>query len=247
MSKERAKQARGVIERKLDSGSIKQRSTTYGKTLDYIEGHTVIALLNEAFDYAWSFEIVSSEVVQGHDYKSPKGGPTKLGNKYVKVLGRLRIPGISADDIVKEQYGTKQMMGATDVQEAAFKAATTDALKKCATLVGIGAQLYSDTAAEEDVETSVSSGRSADDVEGLRGEEPEEPEEPAKKSDLNKEHVEEIKELKAKLGIVKNEDLNTFVSEATKGKLKSYKDISNSNAKSVIDTMRASITTGVSS
>ncbi len=242
MSKERIKQARGVIERKLEPSSIKQRATTYGKTLDYIEGHTVIALLNEAFDYAWSFEIVSSEVVQGHDYKPPRGGATKPGHKYVKVLGRLRIPGISTEEVIKEQYGTKQMFGATDVQETAFKAAATDALKKCATLVGIGAQLYSDPPSEEDVETPTTSGRSADDIAGLRGEEPEEP----VKVDLKEEYVEEIKELKAKLGIVKNEDLNTFVSEATKGQLKSYKDISNSNAKAVIDTMRASIKTGVS-
>ncbi len=241
MSSTEVEKARKVIERKLDSSSIKQRATSYGKTLDYIEGHTVIALLNEAFDYQWSFEIVSAEVIQGHDYKPPRGGQTKPGNKYVKVLGRLRVPGLG--DVVKEQYGTKQMLGPTDTQEVAFKAATTDALKKCATLVGIGAQLYSDTLPEEEVEVPGSSGRGTDDIAGLRGEEPEEP---VKKSDLKEEYVEEIKELKAKLGIARNVDLNPFVSEATKGKLKSYKDISNSNAKAVIEAMRSQMTTGVS-
>lgn len=42
-----------------------------------------------------------------------------------KVLGRLTVPGLA----IKEQYGSKVLVGGATEQESAFKSASTDALK----------------------------------------------------------------------------------------------------------------------
>lgn len=135
--------AKEVLEEKLNPKWVKQR--TQGKTtLSYIGGHTVIRLLNKAFNYQWSFEIVSEEIVQSIPKfnKYAKEGQEKFEDQppVAKVLGRLTVPGLG----VKEQYGSKVLIGGASEQESAFKSASTDALKKCASLFGIGLELYGD-------------------------------------------------------------------------------------------------------
>lgn len=152
-----------VIKRPLEKSWIKER--TQGKAkLSYIGGNTVINLLNEAFDYAWSFEIVSEEVVEslpkpmfsgwGNNRKPvlDSNGNQKMEPQapVAKVLGRLTVPGFG----VKEQYGSKVIIGGASEQESCFKAASTDALKKCATLFGIGIQLYEDDSVPSESTTS---------------------------------------------------------------------------------------------
>jgi hypothetical protein len=145
--------AKETLEAKLNPQWIKQRQQG-GATLSYIGGHTVIRLLNKAFNYQWSFEIVSEEVKQSVPKASfdgwGKNRKPKLdaqGNQIfeaqppvAKVLGRLTVPGVG----VKEQYGSKVLIGGATEQESAFKSASTDALKKCASLFGIGLELYGD-------------------------------------------------------------------------------------------------------
>lgn len=145
-------QAQKVIEAKLNPQWIKQRQQG-GTTLSYIGGHTVIRLLNKAFNYQWSFEVISEEVKPslpkpmfdgwGKNRKAvidPATGLQKMEPQppVAKVLGRLTIPGIG----VKEQWGSKVLIGGATEQESAFKSASTDALKKCASLLGIGLELY---------------------------------------------------------------------------------------------------------
>lgn len=134
-------EATKVLEAKLDKRWIKER--TVGKTtLSYIGGQTVIRLLNKAFNYQWSFEVVTEEVVKSmpkHN-KWAKNGQAEWEEQppVAKVLGRLTVPGLG----VKEQYGSKILIGGASEQESAFKSAGTDALKKCASLFGIGLELY---------------------------------------------------------------------------------------------------------
>lgn len=67
----------------------------------------------------------------------------------VHVLGRLIIPGFG----VREQWGSKSLIGGYTEQESAFKSAATDAFKKCAAEFGIALQLWDseeDLAARED-------------------------------------------------------------------------------------------------
>ena len=118
---------RQLLESTFPTDQIKQRNGNFGKTLEYIEGHSVIQRLNEAFDGCWSFEIVSHEILEDE----------------VIVQGKL-----SADGVVKTQFGSSSITrakegGAVISLADDLKAAATDSLKKCATLLGVGLYLYS--------------------------------------------------------------------------------------------------------
>ncbi len=119
---------RELLEKPFSPEQIKQREGNFGKTLDYVEGHTIIQRLNDAFDANWSFAILKHEIIKETDE--------------VFVLGRL-----SAGDIVKTQFGSSRITRARETGEAIslsddLKAAATDALKKAATLLGVGLCLY---------------------------------------------------------------------------------------------------------
>ena len=118
---------RALLEQPFESTQIRQRKGRNG-VLDYVEGHTVIARLNAALDGAWSFEVTHHEVREDE----------------VVVLGKL-----SADGITKMQFGVSQLTrekasGAVVSLGDDLKAAATDALKKCATFLGVGLHLYAD-------------------------------------------------------------------------------------------------------
>ncbi len=119
---------RELLEKPFAPDQIKQREGNFGRMLDYIEGHTIIQRLNDAFDAEWSFRIISHEIVKEVDE--------------VLVLGELK-----AFDIVKSQFGSSKIKKARETGEIIsladdLKAAATDALKKTATLLGIGLHLY---------------------------------------------------------------------------------------------------------
>lgn len=103
---------------------VKQREGQNGKMLSYVETHTVIARLNEGCD-AWSFE-----VVQHHVYKTE-----------VVVIAKLL-----ADGLIKMAFGgaaiTIDRNGKAVSLADDLKAAASDALKKCASLLGVGLELY---------------------------------------------------------------------------------------------------------
>jgi hypothetical protein len=92
--------------------------------LSYIETHAVIARLNEGCD-AWSFEIVRHEI---HDAE-------------VVVLGKL-----TADGVVKTAFGGSAITRGQDGEPVSLaddlKSATSDAIKKAASLLGVGLELY---------------------------------------------------------------------------------------------------------
>ena len=118
---------RQLLEQPFAPQEIKQRDGNFGKTIEYIEGHAVIKRLNDAFDGSWSFQVKSHEILESE----------------VVVLGELK-----ADGIVKSQFGSSTVTRAKnsgDIVSLAgdLKAASTDCLKKCATLFGVGLHLYS--------------------------------------------------------------------------------------------------------
>ena len=123
---------RQLLEQPFSAEQIKQRQGNFGQTLDYVSGYTVIERLNEAFESQWSFEIVQHEVQQDE----------------VIVIGRL-----TAEGIVKCQFGSSRITRVKDTDEIIsladdLKSAATDALKKCASLLGVGLHLYSDKSAD---------------------------------------------------------------------------------------------------
>jgi hypothetical protein len=119
---------RELLEKPFDPEQIKQREGSFGKMLDYIEGHSVIQRLNDAFDAKWSFEIARFDMLEDKDE--------------IIVLGKL-----TANGIVKSQFGSSRITKARETGEVIsladdLKAAATDAIKKCATLMGVGLHLY---------------------------------------------------------------------------------------------------------
>ena len=86
---------RELLEKPFAPEQIKQREGNFGKTLDYIEGHSVIQWLNDAFESEWSFEILEHEIQKDTDE--------------VIVLGKL-----SAGNVVKSQFGSSRITRARE-------------------------------------------------------------------------------------------------------------------------------------
>lgn len=145
---------------------IKERDAGGGKTLSYIAGSTVIDRLNNIFGHAWNWEVKSFWIEKGQPFfvKKNKYSLTHLtdnelstnekGDKglvvdqggIAHVLGTLTIMTKDSEGypytIVKEGFGSKSVIGKQSEQESIFKAASTDALKKAASMLGIGLDLY---------------------------------------------------------------------------------------------------------
>jgi hypothetical protein len=117
---------RQLLEDPFTPAQIKHRKGNFNRTLAYIEAPAVITRLNDAFDGAWSFDILEHHILQ----------------EEVLVLGRL-----TAEGITKTQFGSSQITRKKESGEIIslgddLKAAATDALKKAATLLGVGLHLY---------------------------------------------------------------------------------------------------------
>jgi len=130
---------------------VKEYTTESGKVFKYIPTHAVIERLNEVTTQSWSFEIVKRQLVENE----------------VIVHGRLTVTGrFSNDEPASSRSGeeedsktrsfasdyyyyseSRDQFGSCSFQEDmskgdTFKAAASDALKKCATEFGVGLELY---------------------------------------------------------------------------------------------------------
>ena len=120
-----------IVKRSTPPEFVKQRMGRGGLTLDYVEVGYVVDQLNEAFNFMWDFEIEGE----------------KVGTTQVWVKGKLRVH-VSPDvSIVKTAFGgadIKKSRETGDVIDIAddLKAASADALKKAASLLGIAADVY---------------------------------------------------------------------------------------------------------
>ncbi len=121
---------RALLEKPFEPSQIKQRQGKFGHILDYVEGHVVTSRLNEAFDGNWSFDVVKYRILKDTDE--------------VLVLGKL-----TAEGVTKMAFGSKEIERSKDTKAIVslgddLKSASTDALKKAASLLGVGLYLYSD-------------------------------------------------------------------------------------------------------
>jgi len=124
---------RELLEKPFDKSQIKQRKGNFGDMIDYVEAHAVIQRLNDSFEGQWSFEIITQENTAGE----------------LVVLGKLTAEGVS-----KAQFGSKKITTNSKTGEVIsigddWKAAASDALKKTASLFGVGLHLYGGTEKEE--------------------------------------------------------------------------------------------------
>lgn len=107
--------------------AIKQREGRGHKMLSYVAGETVIKRLNEATGNRWDLQVeaIWSDTMPG-------------GQTVMLARVRLTLPGLGA----REHIGV-QVIGERDGEDM-YKGAITDALKKAATLFGVGLELYED-------------------------------------------------------------------------------------------------------
>jgi hypothetical protein len=117
-----------VLTRPLPKDKIQTRPGKGGLAFSYITPDFVIDILNEAFGSEWNTRIVSHAVFADN----------------VAVVGlELSVPTTDGKYVAKQQFGSCEITRGLDVGSA-FKGAASDALKKCATLLGLGLELYKD-------------------------------------------------------------------------------------------------------
>lgn len=147
----------------IPSTLIKQRDGGGGKMLSYISGSTVTDMLNKAFGYMWDWDVDKEWLQDGVPFfnkysKLPDSEKVTLANgnrgsweeqgPVAHVKGRLTVYFVDEEGkerkITKVGYGSKAVIGKQSEQDSIFKSAGTDALKKAASLLGIGLELYRD-------------------------------------------------------------------------------------------------------
>jgi|WetSurMetagenome_2_1015567.scaffolds.fasta_scaffold01987_6 hypothetical protein len=122
---------------------IKEKPGRGGFKLKYVETGYMIDRLNKIFNYMWSFEVVEKTQNQSLTQVQVRG----------RLTGYIVIPTTPpiVQAIVKEQYGGSDIKrfgqghplagSPMDIADD-YKSATSDALKKCASMLGIAADLY---------------------------------------------------------------------------------------------------------
>jgi hypothetical protein len=102
--------------------ALEKREGGSGKFFTYIKTHAVINRLNHACGYQWDFRIIEQH----------------FEAQVLICRGELTIPGL----------GTRAQVGVQKISpnggEDLLKGAASDCLKKCATLFGVGIELYGD-------------------------------------------------------------------------------------------------------
>ena len=117
---------------------VKLRPAKGGGQWKYVSGGYVTQVLNSLFGFNWSFTI---------DTSMTEALEVATKTKTVVLKGTLKVL-IGEQWIVKEQYGRKEVAFKKGTQEPLdfgndVKAAATDAKKKCASELGLFADVYS--------------------------------------------------------------------------------------------------------
>lgn len=117
---------------------IKKRKGRGGKEFDYIPVGITIKVLNSVFGFNWSFEITKEEIISVA--------------KQVLVKGKLKVRLQDGQEIIKEQFASKEIqMYSKDNPRAGeyisigddFKGAASLCLTKCASMFGLFSDIYS--------------------------------------------------------------------------------------------------------
>lgn len=118
------------ITQKTPKQFIKERPGPGGVRLSYVEVGYVINILNQAFGWNWDFRVLDQQI----------------GNKQVWVRGELTVR-TNNSTIIKGQYGGSDIKFNRSTGEPVsiaddLKAAASDCLKKCASLMGIAGDIF---------------------------------------------------------------------------------------------------------
>lgn len=126
---------RRIASQQTPKNEIRVRVGRGGMQLKYTDGAYVIRTLNAAFGWDWDFVADSEELLTNN------GQPFE-----VKVRGTLTVR-LDGKAVTKTQYGCQPIEMLKNGQAPVsigdcYKGAATDALKKCASLLGIALDLY---------------------------------------------------------------------------------------------------------
>lgn len=135
----------GKLASKFPEAFVKRKSVSYGnkeRIFEYIPGDKIIERLNNVFELNWNFRVKEKSVYDD------------IGQ--ICVLGSLEvIMPDSGERIIKEQWGSAIIStyenGKVICIGDDIKSATTDALKKCATMLGVALYLYDSTNESQDL------------------------------------------------------------------------------------------------
>jgi len=112
---------------------IKQRVGSYGKKLDYIEYTSIVKRLN-SLDVHWNFRVISHQIVEDECIC--------LGELTLDIDGGITKHGFGSKKITRNTEGKSLNIGDD------YKSSSSSALRKAASLLGMGLYLY-DSPAEE--------------------------------------------------------------------------------------------------
>lgn len=110
---------------------VRTRKGKGGQDWDYVTGVYVTKVLNYVFGWNWDFEIIKQEIVADQ----------------VVTTGKLTVRSPKGDTIIKNQVGRSDIKIMKDGKKYLdigndYKASATDALKKCASMLGIASDIY---------------------------------------------------------------------------------------------------------
>lgn len=121
---------------KTPAAHVYKRKGRGGQSFDYVTGSYVEKVLNFVFGWNWDFDVVA----HGRE------------GEFIWVQGKLTVRGMKpGQSITKTQFGRSEVKYLRDKPHKPenyvdygndLKAATTDALKKCASLLGIASDIY---------------------------------------------------------------------------------------------------------
>ena len=126
---------RRIAEQATPKGEIRWRETRGGKQRPYTDSAYVIRTLNQAFGWDWDWIVDNEELLFNGERPFE-----------VKVRGRLTVR-LGGQAVTKTQFGCQPIEFLRDGSAPVsigdcFKGAASDALKKCASLLGIALDLY---------------------------------------------------------------------------------------------------------
>ena len=123
---------RSIMEQRTPGDAIRTRKGRGGRDFKYVTHAYVTRTLNTAFHLNWDFEVLDTRII-------PETDPQE-----VFVRGRLTVR-TKNGVITKEQFGSASVKRSNSQITSLgddLKAAASDALKKCASLLGLALDLY---------------------------------------------------------------------------------------------------------
>lgn len=132
LQKKRVEAIKGMLMGETPQEVVRQRPGRGQMTFNYVPVAWFIEQLNLIFAHQWDFEVLDQDIVK---------------DKQIWVKGKLSVKGPDGVVVTKTQFGgsaVKQTQEGKVIDIADdLKAASSDCLKKCATLLGLAWDVYS--------------------------------------------------------------------------------------------------------